>query len=264
MSIMPFLMMILPLAGTPESILPPPNNGGVYVVAHRGAHEGIPENTVPAYVRAIELGADFVEIDARTTKDGQFVCIHNATIDGYVEGVKGRVKDMTLAEIKALDVGAKFGPQWKDARIPTVEEALDCCKGKIGIYMDVKDAPLEKLVPMIKARGMERRTLWYGGGPIVERLRTLSPECIAMPDPHTMQGLPKLLEAHKPKVVAAVWDAPFSAEFVDLCHKSDALVIVDDDGPETWQKALDWHTDGIQTDSPSKLIELLKTRAPAK
>lgn len=262
MSILSFLFLLLPIS-SPESVLPPPNYGGVYVVAHRGAHEGIPENTVPAYEKAIELGADFVEIDVRTTRDGRFVCIHNATVDNYAPGATGRVKDMTLAEIQALDIGGKFGAQYKDVRIPTFEEALDCCKGKIGIYMDVKDAPLEKLVPMIEERGMERRTLWYGGGPVVEKLRALNPACIPMPDPHTLQGLPRLLETRKPKVVAAVWKA-YSAEFVDLCHKASAIVIVDDGGPETWEKALEWQTDGIQTDSPAKLIELLKTRAPAK
>jgi hypothetical protein len=53
------------------SKLPQPRHGGVYVVAHRGAHNGIPENTIAAYKAAIEMGVDFVEIDLRTTRDCQ-------------------------------------------------------------------------------------------------------------------------------------------------------------------------------------------------
>ena len=73
----------------------PPNNGDVYVVAHRGAHQGIPENSLPAYQKAIDLGADFVEIDVRTTKDGELVSIHNGTVDAYGEGFSGEVAEMT-------------------------------------------------------------------------------------------------------------------------------------------------------------------------
>jgi len=62
-----------------DDVLPPPKNGVMYVVAHRGAHKGIPENTLAAYAKAIEFGCDFVEIDVRTTKDGVLVSIHNET-----------------------------------------------------------------------------------------------------------------------------------------------------------------------------------------
>ncbi|MBN2307888.1 MAG: hypothetical protein JXR94_02890, partial [Candidatus Hydrogenedentes bacterium] len=76
-----------PGAGSEEAPPPlkPPKHG-VYVVAHRGAHEGIPENTLAAYRQAIELGVDFVEIDLRLTRDGEYVSVHNSTVDDYVTG----------------------------------------------------------------------------------------------------------------------------------------------------------------------------------
>ena len=64
-----------------EALLPPPKQGGVYVIAHRGVHNDIPENTLAAYRKAIELGCDFVEVDLRTTKDGEIVSVHNGTVD---------------------------------------------------------------------------------------------------------------------------------------------------------------------------------------
>ncbi|PXX29210.1 glycerophosphodiester phosphodiesterase family protein [Arenibacter sp. ARW7G5Y1] len=70
--------------GYPQNGLPKPKNGNTYFTAHRGSHNGIPENSLAAYQKAIELGCDFVEIDIRTTKNGKLVSVHNATIDAYV------------------------------------------------------------------------------------------------------------------------------------------------------------------------------------
>src|SRR5262245_18834783 len=83
--------------------LRPPRHGGVYVVAHRGAHQGIPENSLAVYQRAIELGVDFVEIDIRMTKDGVPVSRHNDSVDAYVKGAKGRVEDMMFDDLRELD-----------------------------------------------------------------------------------------------------------------------------------------------------------------
>ncbi len=244
---------------TAPAPLKPPRHGGVYVVAHRGAHEGIPENTLPAYQKAIDLGADFVEIDVRTTKDGKFVSVHNDKIDGYAEGAKGFVKEHTLDELRALDVGSRVGPQWKGTKIPTFEEILDLCKGKIGIYLDLKNAPIDQLVPLIQARGMEHDVIWYIGGGMVPVLHKASPECIEMPDPGVEMMLPALLESVKPRVVAGTWKH-YSKAFTDKCHAAGAIVIVDDGGPESWKDAVAWGTDGLQTDHPADLIAFLDAR----
>ncbi len=232
-------------------------HGGVYVVAHRGVHEGIPENTLAAYAKAIELGADFVEVDIRTTKDGKYVSIHNATVEGYAPGATGKVSEMTFDELRALDVGSRVGPQWAGTRIPTFDEILDLCKGKIGIYLDLKAAPVAPLVEMIKARGMEGGVLWYAGPSKLRELAKVCPECVAMPDPGPEKNLEKVLTEFKPKVVASVWKE-CSKTFVEACHAAGAKVIVDDEGPATWEKLLEWGVDGIQTDEVAELIERVK------
>ena len=91
-----------------------PKNGNIYVVAHRGAHNHIPENTLAAYQKAIDLGCDFVEIDIRKTKDGRFVSIHNSTVDAYVEGISGKVNDFKLAELKQMNIGKRIAPKWEN------------------------------------------------------------------------------------------------------------------------------------------------------
>jgi len=237
--------------------LRPPKHAGIYVVAHRGAHRGIPENSLPAYRKAIELGVDFVEIDVRTTKDGRFVSIHNPTINAYVKGASGRVKDLTFRQLRAFDIGARLGPKWKGTRVPSFEEILDLCKGRCGIYLDLKDAPVEPLVALIRARKMEHDVLWYAGVNKLVELRRYCPDCIAMPDPGPEKNLPWVLKRFRPHVVASTWRY-YSKSFVETCHKAGAIVIVDESSPRCWEDAVAWGSDGIQTDHPEKLIRFLE------
>ncbi|QDV19124.1 putative glycerophosphoryl diester phosphodiesterase 1 [Gimesia panareensis] len=234
-----------------------PKQGGLYVVAHRGAHQGIPENSLAAYKKAIELGADFVEIDIRKTKDGKYVSIHNATIDKYVTGKTGKVEEMTLAELKALDIGTRVSPEWEGTRIPTFEEILKLCKGKIGIYLDLKRGNVDELVKIIRQHGMEREILWYAWPQDLNRLQQVCPNCIAMPDPILEINLPNTIKQFHPTVIASTWKR-YSQKFVETCHQANALVIVDESDPGCWKEAIAWGSDGIQTDHPAKLIEYLK------
>lgn len=245
---------------SPKSVLCPPRHGGVYVVAHRGAHQDIPENTLAAYRKAIELGVDFVEIDVRTTKDGQFVSIHNGTVDAYMsDGTTGQVRDFTLAELKALDIGSRVGPEWKAERIPTFEEILDVCKGKCGIYLDLKDAEIDPLAKQIEKRGMDRDVIWYTSNRKHQFLQKHYPKFIPMPDPGPEKNLERMINLLKPNVIASVW-RHYSPSFVQTCHDAGAIVIVDESDPSCWEDALAWGSDGIQTDHPEKLIHFLKAR----
>ncbi|MCB1275015.1 glycerophosphodiester phosphodiesterase family protein [Prosthecobacter sp.] len=91
--------------------------------AHRGAMSTHPENTIPAFNEAIRLGAQMIEFDVQLTKDGALVLMHDATVDRTTNG-KGKVADLTLAELKALDAGSKLDAKFAGTRIPTFEEAL--------------------------------------------------------------------------------------------------------------------------------------------
>ena len=244
-----------------------PRQGGIYVVAHRGAHQGIPENSLAAYQHAIELGVDFVEIDVRATQDRKLVSIHNASIDAYVEGKTGKVSDFSLAELRALDIGSRVGPQWKGTRVPTLEEILALCKGKCGIYLDLKEpAIIFDVAKMVQKFEMEREVLWYAPVHYLEVLQKLKqryPKSILMPDPIVEKGIPLLTNGLHVQVMAASWDH-YSKSFVEKCHAAGALVIVDESDPGCWKDAISWGSDGIQTDHPAKLIQLLKARPVQK
>ncbi|NIA12852.1 MAG: glycerophosphodiester phosphodiesterase [Nitrospiraceae bacterium] len=91
--------------------------------AHRGAMNTHPENTLAAFREAGRLGAHMIEFDVYLTKDSHLVVIHDATVDRTTDGV-GRVSEMALAEIKALDAGGWKSAQFAGERVPTLTEAL--------------------------------------------------------------------------------------------------------------------------------------------
>jgi len=92
--------------------------------AHRGASGYCPENTMAAFMKAVQLGASGIETDVQMTKDGKLVLIHDETLR-RTAGVDGWVKDYTLAELKELDVGAWYDESYRGETIPTLEELLD-------------------------------------------------------------------------------------------------------------------------------------------
>ncbi|MBW7865185.1 MAG: glycerophosphodiester phosphodiesterase family protein [Candidatus Hydrogenedens sp.] len=256
-------MAAVSAAAAPQLPARAPRQGGVYVIAHRGAHNGIPENTIPAYAKAIELGADFVEVDLRPTKDGHIVSVHNSTVDAYTQDAKGNVSDFTLDELKAMDIGSRVGLGWADTRIPTLEEIIALCRGKIGLYVDLKAADVEAVVAQLRAAGMAGDAVWYAGAGQLRKLRETCPECQPMPDPGHEKGLPRLLDMLQPKVVASSMKN-LTPAMVKACHDAGALLFVDDTGPGDWAQMLAWGVDGIQTDEPEALIALLKARDAQK
>ena len=81
------------------------------IFAHRGACKVAPENTLPAFEAAVRLGADGVELDVQYSSDGGLVVIHNPLLDATSTGT-GRVAAHTLDELRSLDAGGWFGPEF--------------------------------------------------------------------------------------------------------------------------------------------------------
>jgi glycerophosphoryl diester phosphodiesterase len=245
------------------SVFSPPKNG-TYVIAHRGAHKNIPENTLAAYQKAIDLGCDFVEIDTRTTSDGRIVSMHNASVNEYVKGASGKVSDMTFEQIRELDLGAGYGENMKGTQVPSFEEILQLCKGKIGIYLDLKAASIPELVKFIKEYNMERKIIWYIPANRTDEISQLDRECqdcIVTPDPGKEENLDEVIKSIRPHVIATDMGV-LTESFVSKSHNGNALVFCDEDKGTTdeWSKMIRWKTDGIQTDDPEGLIRFLKAR----
>ena len=125
------------------------------VVGHRGWPARYPENTLDGFEAALELGIDCIELDGHVTVDDHVVVIHDEDTDRVAE-CKVLVRESTLAELKLLDVGAKFSAEFTGARIPTLDEVLDIIADRAEIYLEVKnprdttDRLNAKLLPAIR------------------------------------------------------------------------------------------------------------------
>lgn len=107
-------------------------------IAHRGASAHAPENTLSAFDKAIAMGADMVELDVRATRDGHLVVIHDEHV-GRLTGCARSVRDMTLAEIKQIQIG-------DNERIPTLEEVIRHIGTRCRLYIEIKAPGVEEAV----------------------------------------------------------------------------------------------------------------------
>lgn len=109
----------------------------VEITAHRGGAGLAPENTLAAIRQAIEDGTDWIEIDVQETKDGVVVVAHDSDL-AKVAGNPVKIWDATAVELRSIDIGSYFGPQFNGERVPTLEEVLQICKGKVGVNIELK------------------------------------------------------------------------------------------------------------------------------
>ncbi len=107
-----------------------------YVMAHRGNQKACPENTLAAFQQAFSDGADILETDLHLSKDGVFVCIHDATIDRTTDG-HGAVAEMTLKELKAVSAGTHH-PVYRSERIPTLAETAAILPDEVALALELK------------------------------------------------------------------------------------------------------------------------------
>ena len=134
---------------------------GYYEVAHRGASQYAPQNTLVSFKLASQLGFDAVETDIRFTKDNVPVILHDETINSTSNG-RGRIADMTLAQARKYNFGnSAYGTQ----KIPTLKEAVRTCKENgLTEYLEIKthltEAQAKNIVSIVRGGGMSPDTVW--------------------------------------------------------------------------------------------------------
>jgi glycerophosphoryl diester phosphodiesterase len=159
------------------------------IIGHRGARASAPENTLPAIEEAYRQGATWIEFDAKLTQDGVPILMHDETLDRTSSG-KGNVADHTLAQLRALDAGAWFGPNFAGTKIPTLEEAMALmAKLGMGFNIEIKPCPgREAETARVSCDLVER--LWPKSAPtpIVSSFRRESLEAAKAAFPHLPRG----------------------------------------------------------------------------
>lgn len=129
------------------------------ITAHRGSSRSAPENTMSAIKTAIEELADSVELDVQMSEDGVVVLGHDANLK-RVAGINRAIGSMTFSELRQLDVGGWFSEEFAGEQIPTLEEVLEACKGKINLNIEIKNVGKDselpgRVVDLILEQGME-------------------------------------------------------------------------------------------------------------
>ena len=122
------------------------------VIAHRGASFFEPENTLRAIERAVKMGADFVEVDVRKSKDNRLVIMHDPDVNRTTDG-NGFVKDYTIQELKKLDAG-------NGETIPTLDEVITCVKDRVWLVIEIKEPGTEgKILEKVNENELENTIL---------------------------------------------------------------------------------------------------------
>jgi glycerophosphoryl diester phosphodiesterase len=235
-----------------------------WIIAHRGASGHVPENTIAAFERAVQLGAGFIETDLRLTRDGQFVAIHDESLERTTNG-RGMVHDFTLAQLRDLDAGRWFDRQFAGEHIPSLDDVLAFArKHDTVVYLEIKyDAAWgmhHALVAALKTQENAARFIVISfDPPTLRAIRAL--------DSSIMMGL--LVEEFRPDMIEATLGVGarqlclrtdlITKELVEQAHKSDLQVVAwTANNLGAMRGALAAGVDGIMTDLPDRLRALIE------
>ncbi len=253
------VLTICTTVGWAQTATLPQTRNKLVVIAHRGNHVNVPENTLASFKEAIKAGADYVEVDLRTSKDGRLVVMHDATVDRTTNG-KGKVSEMTFAEIEDLQV---FNGNKKTHKIPEFRDVLKLCKGKINIYLDFKEADVAETWKQIGEEGMEKQIVVYLNKiPQYKKWREIAPEMPLMTSLFDEVKNADQLRMFLGQVKIEVLDNVKDREMVQGAAGNGVAVWLDvqdpAEGPDSWKAALEKGVQGVQTDKPAELVAFLK------
>lgn len=142
-----------------------PKSNYVVVAVHRGDWRNYPENSIPAIESVIRMGADIVEIDIKMTKDSVLVVSHDRTLDRCTTG-KGLIAEHTYAEICQLKLKRAHGIATDSLCMPTLREALTCCKDRICVNVDHGYEYYDKVLEITEELGVTDQILIKGSKPL--------------------------------------------------------------------------------------------------
>ncbi|MHA1617371.1 MAG: glycerophosphodiester phosphodiesterase [Candidatus Njordarchaeales archaeon] len=224
-----------------------------WCIAHRGASKLAPENTLKSFKKAIELGADMIELDVRLTKDRKVVVIHDADISRTSNG-SGPVRSYTLEELRKFDFG-------DGERIPTLEEALELARDKVLVNVEIKEPDMvREVVEVIKKTGMVNQVIVSSFiHPILPMIKKLEPSIKTA----------ILFVCYPVNVVRLARDA--MADFINPYHEAVEEMMVNAarsaglgilpwtvDDEESMKKLIRLGVDGVITNDPALFLRVRK------
>ncbi|MFU8817034.1 MAG: glycerophosphodiester phosphodiesterase [Pseudomonadales bacterium] len=235
----------------------------VAVSAHRGSSMKAPENTLAAIAQAIEDGADYVELDVRQTADGQLVLLHDRDLL-RVANVPLDIWNVTFEEIRNLDVGGWFAPEFSGERVPTLEQAVALLRGRAQLYLEIKTSARTPDLTGNVVRELQRldfvdQTLVAAlDFEVLREARAMQPGLRTSLLVHTAIGQPETL----PVDAVALRDALVTEDRLRRLRRHDRQVHVwTVNDRRQAARLMDLGVDNIITDRPDMVVELRAERA---
>ena len=225
----------------------------MYVVGHRGAAGVQPENTLAGFQYALNLGCEYVETDVHLSKDGHLVIIHDDTVERTTNG-SGRVAEMTLAELRALDAG--HGRQ-----IPLLQEVLDVVRGKAILLCELKGPwTPDPVVRMVLANRMSEQVIFtsfhFGRLARVKQIDARLRIGATFGDP-PQDALEEAMALGADTV--GIQHIKMTEQFVVAARKLGLnLRAWNPDSEEDIQRIIDLEPTGISSNRPDRVMKLLK------
>lgn len=232
------VVVVLLLQGTVAS--------AVEIACHRGANEYCPENTQAAAQKCVDWGADYVEIDVRTSQDGVLYILHDLSLDRTTNG-RGPIRKLASSEIDQLDAGSWFDPKFAGEKVPRLEPYLRWIKGKAKVYFDVKDADLKQLIDLVYDVGLEHDSFFWFENPKKQiEFRQLSRDLALKVNANS----PAKMREAKEKLAANIIEVSprnLTPENVAACHELGLRLMVyePDKNLETYRRAIELGADMI-------------------
>lgn len=241
-----------------------------FIAGHRGDRASAPENTLPAFEAAFASNLEFVETDVQLTADGFPVLMHDGTVDRTTDGT-GLVADLTLEQIRALDAGSWFAPEFAGTRVPLFDEFLDALAGsRKKALIELKEfwsaEDVRGIIDDVYARGVQNRIVFAGFNlTTVANLADVAPAIPRVIIKRDLPADPVGLAQYYGAI--AILTTPNSLESdedaVAQMHAAGLGVLVYTlNSEKRWGEALDYGVDGIITDKPSKLDGWIAKTAP--
>lgn len=247
-----------------ESIICKPE---IIVVAHRGAHNILAENSIASIREAIEIGVDIVEIDVRHTKDNYLVLMHDSTIDRTTNG-SGLVRDYTLEEIKEFRLKNASGTL-VDERVPTLEEVFVKYGEIIDFDLDIKTPNFIQVVEMVEEYNLHQYILFllYNLEDAI-RLKEYDKRFRILMRGRDEESVRQIIRELNPEAIHI--DKSFNTVLVNEIIKNsgsrsfiNSLGRIDKEGmcnPQVYDELLEKGVNMIQTDNPELLLRYLRLK----
>ncbi len=239
------------------------NQAQTKIIAHRGFSDIAPENTLIAFQKAIEIGADYFELDVHQTKDGILVVIHDNTVNRTSSNNKtGKIRELDYSEILGVKVGysKKFDAQFPDEKIPTLEEALQLAKGKIKVCVELKtDGIVNEVDKLIRELDMIEEVIIFAfNDKSLVNIKKLNPEVktLLLKNYANIKTLDFVKEINA-NAIGVGYDTKITKKFVLYAHKNNIKVFKWTVNKEQKMKELiDLQIDGIITNKPDLALKL--------